>query len=119
METVAVRRIGRPRLRWEEDVRADLRKMKIENWCKMATDRKAWKRVVELAKSRRVIATREEEKAKVVPVRAMKAYGGRRGRPVAPLILNICARRKWLTLRSGRLSPRRNHGTRSVGGWAI
>jgi hypothetical protein len=29
--TIAVRRNGRPRLRWEDDVRADLGKMKIQN----------------------------------------------------------------------------------------
>ena len=36
---IAVRRIGRPRLRWEDDVRAGLEKMKIQNWSKMAVDR--------------------------------------------------------------------------------
>jgi hypothetical protein len=29
---IAVRRIGRPRCRWEDDVRANLEKMKIQNW---------------------------------------------------------------------------------------
>jgi hypothetical protein len=28
---IAVRRIGRPRLRWEDNARADLGKMKIQN----------------------------------------------------------------------------------------
>jgi hypothetical protein len=32
----AGRKIGRQRLRWEDDVRADLGSMKIQNWSKMA-----------------------------------------------------------------------------------
>jgi hypothetical protein len=43
--------IGRPRLRWEDDIRADLEKMKIQNWSKMAIDREAWKIIVEQAKT--------------------------------------------------------------------
>jgi hypothetical protein len=52
---IAVRRIGRPRLRWEDDVRVDLGKMKIRNWSEMAMDREAQKRTVEQAKSCRVV----------------------------------------------------------------
>jgi hypothetical protein len=29
---IAIRRIGRPRYRWEDDVRANVEKMKIQNW---------------------------------------------------------------------------------------
>jgi hypothetical protein len=32
----AGRKIGRQRLRWEDDVRADLARMKIQEWSKMA-----------------------------------------------------------------------------------
>jgi hypothetical protein len=32
----AGRKIGRQRLRWEDDVRADLGRMKIQKWSKMA-----------------------------------------------------------------------------------
>jgi len=32
---VAVRRIGRPKFRWEDDVREDMGKMKIWNWSKI------------------------------------------------------------------------------------
>ena len=46
----AVRRIGTPQLRREKDVRADLGKMKIKNWNKMAMDREAWKRNAQHAK---------------------------------------------------------------------
>jgi len=47
--TNAVRRIGTPRLRWEDDIREDLGKMKVHNWSKMAMDRDAWRRIVEQA----------------------------------------------------------------------
>jgi hypothetical protein len=43
--------ISRPRFRWEDDVRADVGKMKIQNWNKMLMDREAWKRIVEQAKT--------------------------------------------------------------------
>jgi hypothetical protein len=42
-----VRMIGRLQSRWEDYVRADLGKMKIQNWSKMAMDREAWKRNIE------------------------------------------------------------------------
>jgi hypothetical protein len=41
-----VGRIGRSGLKWEEEVREDLRKIKIQNWSKMAMDTEAWKRIV-------------------------------------------------------------------------
>ena len=34
-----IRRIGRQRLRWEDDVRVDLRKVKIQNWSKVTGQR--------------------------------------------------------------------------------
>jgi len=36
---------------WDGDVRADLGKMKTENWSKMALDREKWKRTVEQVKT--------------------------------------------------------------------
>jgi hypothetical protein len=39
---IAVIRFGRPRLRSGEDIRADIGKMKIQNWSKMAMDREGW-----------------------------------------------------------------------------
>jgi len=58
---IALSWIGRQRLRLE-DVREDLGRTKTQNWNKMATDRKAWKRFVELAKTQRVVAPREDLK---------------------------------------------------------
>jgi hypothetical protein len=40
----AVSATGRAELRWDCDVREGLGKMRIQNWSKMAMDRKAWKR---------------------------------------------------------------------------
>ena len=50
-KAVAVRKTGRLRVRLEDDVRADLGRMKIQGWSKMATVRKAWKRFVEQVKT--------------------------------------------------------------------
>ena len=47
----AVKRIARPKLRWEGDVREDLGKMKIQNGSKMAVEREAWNRIVEQAET--------------------------------------------------------------------
>jgi hypothetical protein len=44
--------VGRPKIRWEEDVKADI-KMKVPNWKITAQDRTKWKGVVEMAKTLR------------------------------------------------------------------
>jgi hypothetical protein len=52
---IAIRSVGRPRLRWEEDVRADLGKIK------MFMKKRAWKRTVEKAKSHEELSLEKEE----------------------------------------------------------
>jgi hypothetical protein len=47
----ATRRKGRPRLRWEDEARNDLRKMGVKNWKKRAQERKQWKEIIEQAKT--------------------------------------------------------------------
>jgi len=42
---------GRPRVRWEDDVRNDLRKMGVNNWKQMTQERKQWKEIIEQAKT--------------------------------------------------------------------
>jgi hypothetical protein len=42
---------GRPKKRWEDDVRMDLQKMKIENWKKSVLDRNSWRTIVERTKT--------------------------------------------------------------------
>jgi hypothetical protein len=45
------RPVGRPKHRWDDDVRNDLRKMKLLKWTKQAQDRHEWKKTVEKAKT--------------------------------------------------------------------
>ena len=52
-ELYATRRIVRPRIRWLEDVIADLRRMGISGWMEKARNRDQWRRVVEEAKAHR------------------------------------------------------------------
>jgi len=42
---------GRPKSRWEDDVRNDLRKMKLIKWAEQIQDRLKWKGIVENAKT--------------------------------------------------------------------
>jgi hypothetical protein len=42
---------GRPKNRWEDDVRMDLQKMKIKNWKKSVLDRNSWRTIVERTKT--------------------------------------------------------------------
>jgi inhibitor of KinA sporulation pathway (predicted exonuclease) len=43
--------VGRPKHRWDDDVRNDLRKMKLLKWTEQAQDRHEWKKTVEKAKT--------------------------------------------------------------------
>jgi hypothetical protein len=45
------RPVGRPKQRWNDDVRNDLRKMKLQKWPEKIQDRLEWKKVVEKAKT--------------------------------------------------------------------
>jgi len=43
---------GRPRLRWDDDVRDDLRKTGVNNWEQKAQEREPWRGIIEQAKTR-------------------------------------------------------------------
>jgi hypothetical protein len=45
------RPLGRPKNRWEDDIRNDMKKLKIKNWTNCNQDRKNWKLCVEKAKT--------------------------------------------------------------------
>ena len=44
------RLVGRPKSRWEDDVRNGLRKMKLKRWTEQVQDRLKWKDIVEKSK---------------------------------------------------------------------
>jgi hypothetical protein len=50
---LASRPEGRPKNRWEDDVRMDLQKMKIKNWERSVLDRNLWRTIVEGTKTRK------------------------------------------------------------------
>ena len=41
----------RPKSRWEDDVKNDLKKMKLTKWVEQVQDRRTWKDIVEKAKT--------------------------------------------------------------------
>jgi hypothetical protein len=46
---------GRPKSRWEDDVRNDLKKMKLLKWAVQVQNRLKWKDIVEKTKTIRVV----------------------------------------------------------------
>ena len=50
-QPLATRPVGRPKNRWDDDVKNDLRKMKITKWSELAHDHLEWKKIVEKAKT--------------------------------------------------------------------
>ena len=45
------RSAGRPKSRWDDDVRNDLKKIKLVKWAEQVQDRSKWKAIVEKAKT--------------------------------------------------------------------
>jgi hypothetical protein len=48
---IGKRSLGRPRLRWFDDVCDDLKVLKVRNWKELATDRNVWNDLSEEAKT--------------------------------------------------------------------
>ena len=51
-EPEGMRRMGRPRERWEEEVERDLQVVGVRRWRQLVADRKKWKDIVRQAKAR-------------------------------------------------------------------
>jgi hypothetical protein len=47
----ACRPIGRPKIRWEVDIRKDFQTIRINNWKKSVLDRESWKTIVDRTKA--------------------------------------------------------------------
>ena len=45
------RPIGRPKLRWEDDVLENIKSINVSNWRNVAQNRDRWKKVVEQART--------------------------------------------------------------------
>jgi len=43
---ISKRPMGRPKIRWEDDVKKDIQRLKVPNWKTLAQDRRRWKEVV-------------------------------------------------------------------------
>ena len=48
---MSIRPQGKPQNRWEEDIRNDMKKLKINNWISCIQYRNKWKSYVERAKT--------------------------------------------------------------------
>jgi len=46
-----VRRVGRPKLRWENGVDQDMRILEVKNWKKVALDRDDWAKLLKKARA--------------------------------------------------------------------
>jgi len=42
--------MGRPKIRWDDDVKKDIQRLKVPNWKALVKDRRRWKEVVGKAK---------------------------------------------------------------------
>ena len=50
-EPCSSRPVGRPRLRWLDQVEEDLKKIKVRNWREKCKDRRLWNKIVKQAKT--------------------------------------------------------------------
>ena len=73
----ATRPKGRPRVRWEDDVRNDLRKMGVNNWKQRTQERKKWKEIIEQGRTHK---EQKKKKKKLSKAELIKSRRRRRRR---------------------------------------
>jgi hypothetical protein len=56
---------GRPKPRWENDIKNDLKEMKLNNWRICIQDRNKWKRVIEKTKKSLKKKKKKKKKKKI------------------------------------------------------
>jgi hypothetical protein len=48
---ISKRQMARPKIRWEDDVKKDLQRIKVPNWKTFVQERGRWKEVVQKART--------------------------------------------------------------------
>jgi hypothetical protein len=61
-EPCSSRPVGRPRLRWLDQVEEDLKKMKVRNWRVKCKDRRLWNKIVKQAKTSQGLQRRPKKR---------------------------------------------------------
>jgi len=52
---MGIRPVRRPRLRWQEDVMEDTKKLKVKNWKETVKGRRTWRDLAERAKTHKML----------------------------------------------------------------
>jgi hypothetical protein len=52
-----VRRVGRPKMRWEDGVEKDMRILEVKNWKKVALYRNEWAKLLKKAKAHQELSS--------------------------------------------------------------
>jgi hypothetical protein len=52
-----LRRVGRPKMRWEDDVDQDMRILEVKNWKKVALDTDEWAKLLKKARAYQVLSS--------------------------------------------------------------
>jgi hypothetical protein len=48
---IGTRKIGRPKLRWEDDVIQDIKALGVKNWSNLAMEKESWQMLLRKAKA--------------------------------------------------------------------
>jgi hypothetical protein len=47
---IGIRKIGRPKLRWKDDVMQDIKTLGVKNWRNLAMENESWQKILRMAK---------------------------------------------------------------------